>query len=150
MGNEATGDHPWEGIIRFAAVYDRALSQDEITTNFDAGVGEKYFLLFKLEQCDDLGENCEDLTGINDGYDSYVVFQAAVFDSYSYLFSDPYLYRIQGEGTTTPESSYNAIPLMGMRIGINGKEPTVGQAYAKLQTRRAGYTCYRGPRHDVA
>lgn len=134
MGNEATGDHPWEGIIRFAAVYDRALSQDEITTNFDAGVGEKYFLLFKLEQCDDLGENCEDLTGINDGYDSYVVFQAAVFDSYSYLFSDPYLYRIQGEGTTTPESSYNAIPLMGMRIGINGKEPTVGQAYAKLQT----------------
>ncbi len=62
------------------------------------------------------------------------MFQAAVFDSYSYLFSDPYLYRIQGEGTTTPESSYNAIPLMGMRIGINGKEPTVGQAYAKLQT----------------
>ena len=134
MGNEATGEYPWEGIIRFAAVYDRALTQDEITTNFDAGVGEKYFLLFKLEQCDELGENCEDLTGIDDGYDSYVVFQAAVFDSYSYLFSEPYLYRIQAEGTSTPESSYNAIPLEGMRIGINGKEPAVGQAFAKLQT----------------
>ena len=135
MGNEASGDRPWEGIIRFAAIYDRTLTEEEITTNFDAGVGEKYYLMFKLEHCE-TPDNCDDLTGIDDGFDSYVVFEAAIFDSYSYLFSDPFLYRIRNEDTdpaATP-SSYSAIPLEGMRIGINGKEPAVGQAYAKLQT----------------
>lgn len=133
MGNEASGDHPWEGVIRFAAVYDRALTQEEITTNFEAGVGEKYYLLFKLEHCDDPNDanTCRDLTGIDDGFDSYVVFEAAVFDSYSYLFSKPFLYRIS-QGTATDQSAYNNIPLEGMRIGINGKEPDVGQAFAKL------------------
>ena len=135
MGNEASGDRPWEGIIRFAAIYDRALNQEEITTNFDAGVGEKYYLLFKLEHCD-ASNNCDDLTGIDDGFDSYVVFEAAIFDSYSYLFSSPYLYRIRAAGTNSSvtQSSFSGVPLEGMRVGINGKEPAVGQAYAKLQT----------------
>ena len=135
MGNEASGDRPWEGIIRFAAIYDRALNQEEITTNFDAGVGEKYYLLFKLEHCD-ASNNCDDLTGIDDGFDSYVVFEAAIFDSYSYLFSSPYLYRIRATGTNSSvtQSSFSGVPLEGMRVGINGKEPAVGQAYAKLQT----------------
>ncbi|MDY6919579.1 MAG: LamG domain-containing protein [Pseudomonadota bacterium] len=135
MGNEASGDHQWEGIVRFAAVYDRALTAEEIATNFEAGVGEKYFLLFKLEHCSAPG-SCYDLTGINDGFDSYVVFEAAVFDSYSYLFSQPFLYRLRADGTAADAqpSSYTGVPLEGMRIGINGKEPDVGQAYAKLVT----------------
>ncbi len=135
LGNEATGEYPWEGIIRFAAIYDRALTQEEISTNFEAGVGEKYYLLFKLEHCETV-DSCTDLTGINDGFDSYLVFQAAIFDSYSYLFTDPFLYRIRADGTDpgATQSSFNSIPLEGMRIGINGKEPAVGQAYAKLAT----------------
>ena len=135
MGNEASGDRPWEGIIRFAAIYDRALSQEEITTNFEAGVGEKYYLLFKLEHCETV-DSCDDLTGIDDGFDSYVVFEAAIFDSYSYLFADPFLYRIRADGTdsSVTQSSFSGVALEGMRVGINGKEPVVGQAYAKLQT----------------
>ena len=138
LGNEASGDHQWEGIVRFAAVYDRALTQEEITTNFDAGVGEKYFLLFKLEHCSDPDDSatCVDLTGIDDGFDSYVVFEAAVFDSYSYLFSEPYLYRLRASDTASDAepSSYSGVLLGGMRVGINGKEPSVGQAFAKLST----------------
>lgn len=138
LGNEASGDHQWEGIVRFAAVYDRALTQDEITTNFDAGVGEKYYLMFKLEQCTNPADSatCSDLTGIDDGFDSYVVFEAAVFDSYSYLFSKPYLYRLRGAATASDAqpSSYSGVALEGMRVGINGKEPAVGQAFAKLNT----------------
>jgi hypothetical protein len=136
LGNEASGDRQWEGILRFVAVYDRVLTDDEITTNFDAGVGEKYYLLFKLEQCDAAGNNCVDLTGINDDFDSYVVFETSIFDSYSYLFSEPFLYRIEKGTAPDPavQDSYSNIPLEGMRIGINGKEPNVGQAYSKLQT----------------
>ncbi len=123
LGNEASNDRQWEGIIRFVAVYDRPLTQEEITTNFDAGVGERYYLLF----------NVTDLVDINDGWNSYVVFEASVFDSYSYLFNAPFLYRIAGSGSGQ-QSSYSAIPLEGMRLGLNGKEPGVGQAYAKLAT----------------
>jgi len=126
LGNETTGDHQWEGILRFVAVYDRALTQDDITKNFAAGVGEKYYLLF----------NVTDLVDIDDGFSSYVVFQTSIFDSYSYLFSQPFLYRIRQSGTDTnaEQDSYTSIPLEGMRIGINGKEPVTGQAYTQLKT----------------
>lgn len=131
MGSESSGAFQWQGIIRFAAIYNRVLQQEEILQNFDAGVGEKYYLMFKLEQCES-ENNCVDLTGINDGFDSYVVFETSVFDSYSYLFNQPFLYRIGNEGAT--QSSYSGVQVQGMRIGINGKEPSVGQAYAKLNT----------------
>lgn len=131
LGSESSGAFQWQGIIRFAAIYNRVLQPEEILQNFDAGVGEKYYLMFKLEHCEDV-DNCVDLTGINDGFDSYVVFETSVFDSYSYLFNQPFLYRIGSDGAT--QSSYSGIQLQGMRIGINGKEPTVGQAYAKLDT----------------
>ena len=37
VGNEITGDRPWRGTVLLAAVYDRALSADEINQNLDAG-----------------------------------------------------------------------------------------------------------------
>lgn len=122
LGNEASNDRQWEGIIRFVAIYDRALDEEEIAVNFEAGVGEKYYMLF----------NVTDLVDIDDGYNSYIVFEASIFDSYSYLFSQPFLYRLPGAGAGAKQTSYTNIPVEGMRIGLNGKEPGVGQAYAKL------------------
>ncbi len=126
LGSESSGALQWEGIIRFVSVYNRVLTQDEINTNFDAGVGEKYFLMF----------NVTDLVDIDDGFSSYVVFETSVFDSYSYLFNQPFLYRVRANGTAqdAEQDSFSNIPVEGMRIGINGKEPNVGQAYGKLQT----------------
>lgn len=124
LGNEASGNRPWEGIIRFAAVYDRALTNDEIGVNFTAGVGEKYYLMF----------NVTELVDIDDGFSSYVVFETSIFDSYSYLFSEPFLYRLPQNGTAADaeQDAYTGIPLEGIRIGVNGKEPVTGQAYGKL------------------
>lgn len=126
LGSESSGSRQWEGIIRFVSIYNRVLTTDEITTNFDAGVGEKYYLMF----------NVTDLVDIDDGFNSYVVFQTSVFDSYSYLFNEPFLYRVRASGTPQDavQDSYSNIPVSGMRVGINGKEPNVGQAYAKLST----------------
>ena len=46
LGNETTGQRQWQGVIKFAAIHNRALTPAQIQQNFAAGVGEKYFLLF--------------------------------------------------------------------------------------------------------
>jgi hypothetical protein len=38
LGNEATGDRPWLGEFHLVAIYDRALSKDEVVFNLDAGL----------------------------------------------------------------------------------------------------------------
>ncbi len=38
LANEASGDRPWVGELHLAAIYDRALSPDEVTQNYNAGV----------------------------------------------------------------------------------------------------------------
>jgi hypothetical protein len=76
-------------------------------------VGEKYFLLF----------NVTDLVNLPQ---SYVMFEVSQYDNYSYLFRQPKFISL--DESVLPGS----IPLEGMRIGINGKEAAVGQAYARL------------------
>ncbi|HLF10652.1 MAG TPA: LamG domain-containing protein, partial [Gammaproteobacteria bacterium] len=115
LGNEVSSDRDWMGVIRLVAIHNRALTPAQITQNFEAGVGEKFFLLFSVEH----------LTNVPD---SFVVFEAAQFDSYGYLFRKPFFISL--DGSAQP----NAIDLEGLRVGLNGAEAPVGQAYAKLDT----------------
>ena len=113
IGNEVDGLIPWMGVVRLVAIHNRALTQTQITQNFDAGVGEKFFLLFSVEH----------LTSVPE---SYVVFQAAQFDTYAYVFNNPFFISL--DGTAMPGN----LDLEGMRIVVNGQEMPVGQSYAKL------------------
>jgi hypothetical protein len=113
LGNEVSGDRPWSGVIRFVAVYNRAFTAQQIQTNFDAGIGERYYLLF----------NVEGLTGLSK---AYVLFMVSQYDSYSYLFTKPAFLSLD------PNVQPGGLILKGMRIGINGREARVGQAYAPL------------------
>ncbi|MCU7813826.1 MAG: LamG domain-containing protein [Candidatus Thiodiazotropha sp. (ex Rostrolucina anterorostrata)] len=115
LGNEASSNRPWAGKIRLLAIHNRALTQEQITQNFAAGVGEKYFLLFNVSELVNLPQ-------------SFIVFEVSQFDNYSYLFRQPKFISL--DETVLPGS----IPLEGMRIGINGKEAAIGQAYARLMT----------------
>jgi hypothetical protein len=115
LGNEVSGDRPFAGVIRLVAIHNRALTQEQVQQNFEAGVGEKFFLLF----------NVEDLTNIPD---SYVVFEASVFDSYAYLFRTPFFISL--DGTAQPDG----LDIQGLRIGVNGAEAHVGQAFANVDT----------------
>ena len=115
LGNEVSGDRQFQGVFRLVAVYNRALTQPQISQNFQAGVGEKFFLLFSVSH----------LTGVPR---SYVMFEVSQFDSYSYLFDKPTFISLD------PEARPGNIPLKGMRIGINGAEAEVGQAYRTLDT----------------
>ena len=114
LGNEVSGTRPWSGVVRLVALYNRALLPADVKANFDAGVGERYYLLFKLD---------DTLTNMAQ---SYLMFLVAQYDSYSYLFSKPSLISL--DPTVTPAG----VRIKGVRIGENGAELTVGQAYATL------------------
>lgn len=115
LGNEVSNDRPWAGVVRLVAVHDRALTQAQIQQNFDAGVGEKYFLLFGVEHITDVPK-------------SYVMFEAAQYDSFGYLFTNPKFISL--DASAKPGN----LELKGMRIGVNGAEPQIGQAYRLLET----------------
>jgi hypothetical protein len=114
LGNEVTGDAQWSGTIRLAAIHRRALAPEQVSQNFQAGVGESYYLLFDIS--DEIGAPAQS---------SYILFKASRFDNYSYLFEQPHFVTLDG---STPEG----IPIQGLRIAMNGSEVPVGQTYATL------------------
>jgi hypothetical protein len=115
LGNEVSSDRQWQGTLRLVAIHNRALTPDQVAQNFAAGVGEKFFLLFSVAH----------LTGMPE---SYILFEVSQFDNYSYLFNQPRFISLD------PAAAPDNIPISGMRIGINGKEAAVGQAYVNLDT----------------
>jgi hypothetical protein len=127
LGNEVSGDVPWAGSIRMVAVHNRVLSAEQVAQNFDVGIGQKFLLLFEVS----------DITHIAQ---SYVVLEVSQFDSYSYLFSDPFFVTLDSSASITD------IPLQGMRIGINGRQANVGQVYQNINTQltQADYVAGQG------
>lgn len=115
LGNEVSGNRPWAGTVRMVAMHNRALTDAQIVQNFEVGVGERFFLLFSIA----------DVISVPS---SYVLFGVSQFDSYSYLFEAPRLV-VLGTGGLPVD-----VPIEGMRIGLNGREVGVGQAYATLDT----------------
>jgi hypothetical protein len=115
LGNEASSDRPWDGVIRFAAFHNRALTGEQIRTNFAAGVGERYFLPFYIGH-------------LIDQPGAYLVFEVSRFDNYSYLFAAPYFINLEQDIVS------NEVPLAGLRLGINGRVPDVAQSFATLDT----------------
>ena len=127
LGNDADGNSLWQGTLKMVAIHNRALTDSQVRANFAVGVGQRYFLLFGVSHLIDVPQ-------------SYIVFEASQFDSYSYLFSEPFFISL--DPAQTPQS----IPLRGLRIGINGKPAAVGQAFANLDTSLGGeqYMAGRG------
>jgi len=126
LGNEISGDRPWTGQIKMVALHSHPLTPAQIQQNFDVGVGQKFFLLFYVGH--HLGEvgNPE----------SFIMFEVAQFDSFSYLFNKPTFINLNSGWTPSAD-----IDIKGLRIGINGKEARAGQAYANMDTAvtAAGY-----------
>ncbi|OJF69704.1 ATPase [Alteromonas sp. V450] len=116
LGSEVSGESEWAGTIRMVAIHNRTLSDDEIIKNFDAGVGQQYYLLFGVSDLIDVP-------------DSYIVFEVSQFDSFSYLFAEPFFISLDSS-PTIPD-----ISVQGMRIGINGRESFAGQVFSTLDTR---------------
>ena len=116
LGNEVSGNRSWQGLIKFVAIHSRAMSASQVMQNFNAGVGERYYLLF----------NVSTVTGVSQ---AYVMFTVSQYDSYGYLFDAPTFVSLDKSVTSFPD-----IPVQGIRVGINGTVPQVGQAYIPLNT----------------
>jgi cytochrome c553 len=115
IGAETSSDHPWTGVVRMLAIHDRALTAAQVQQNFTAGVGEKYYLLFDVSTLVNLPK-------------SYIMLTGSELDSYSYLFARPTFINLD------PTQKPSNIPIAGIRIGLNGAEVGVGQAYIPLNT----------------
>ena len=113
LGAEVTGKEQWTGTIKFAAIHSRALTASQVLENFNAGVGQSYYLLFDISA----------QTGIPQ---TYILFRASQYDTYSYLFTNPTFYSLD------PNAAPSNIVIKGMRIGVNGVIPQAGQSYATL------------------
>src|SRR6185437_6041323 len=127
LGNEVDGTRQWQGVIKFVEIQNRALSAAEVATNFAAGVGERYYMLF-------------DVSALSGVAQSYIEMTASVYDSYSYLFTNPTFISLD------PNAAPASIPIKGMRIGVNGVIGLNGQAYSTLNTTIGGsnYTAAGG------
>lgn len=113
LGSEVSGEGQFAGTFRFVAVHNRVLTEAQIFQNFDAGVGEKFYLLFGVSHLIDVPE-------------AYILFEVAQFDNFGYLFSEPHFLSLDETAT------FSGIPLAGMRVGMNGRELDVGQTYRTL------------------
>lgn len=115
LGNEVSNNRQWQGVIRMVAIHNRALTAQQVQQNFEAGVGEKFFLLFGISHLIDVPK-------------AYIMFETTQYDSFSYLFNSPRFISLD------PAAMPGSIALEGMRIGVNGVEAVVGQAYRLLDT----------------
>jgi hypothetical protein len=124
LGNETSTNRQWEGVLRLVAIHNRALTPTQIQQNFDAGVGEKYFMLFSVAHL------------LPDVAQPYVMLEAQQLDSYGIQFAKPTFISL-ATGTTIPE-----LPMAGIRIGMNGLDTHNGQTYVPINTTvgGAGYT----------
>src|SRR5271170_889784 len=73
LGSEVSSDNAFQGEIKFLAVHSRALSAAQVLQNFNAGVGQRYYLLF----------NVSSVVGLSE---AYMMFTVSQYDNYSYLF----------------------------------------------------------------
>ena len=119
LGNEVSGDRSWQGLIKFVAIHSRSMTPAQVMLNFNAGVGQRYYVLF----------NVSDVVGVSQ---AYVMFTVSQYDSYSYLFYQPTFVSL--DPTVSSSTLPASIPVQGIRIGINGTVPQVGQAYIPLNT----------------
>jgi hypothetical protein len=127
LGAETTGKEQWLGVIRFVAIHSRALTAAQVMQNYNAGVGEKYFMLF-------------DVTALSGVPQSYIQVTASVLDSYAYQFTAPTFISLN------PNAAPANIPISGIRFGVNGVLQSSGQTWQMVNTTIGGsaYTAAGG------
>lgn len=113
LGNEGNNQASWQGQMKLVTVYERALSDNEVLQNFDAGIGMTNVLNF-------------DVSAVTGVAGSAITMEFADFDKSAYYFGRPTF--------VAPGTLAAPIPLQGLRIAINGKVPVASQAFYSLKT----------------
>jgi hypothetical protein len=112
--------------LRLVAIHNRVLTPAQIMQNFEAGVGEKYFMLF----------NVSHLVSVPD---AYVMLEAQQLDTYGLQFSKPTFISLNSGATVSN------LEIGGVRIGRNGTDHINGQVFQPIDvTVGANYTAATG------
>ncbi len=128
LGNTTANSNHWEGALRMVAIHNRALTPEQVTQNFDVGVGQKFFLMFSVAEQLNEERVCHIMNGEERINYCYVVFEVSQFDESSYLFDRPFFVNIN------PDGGDINFDLAGIHLGINGKLTEIGQAYVNVDT----------------
>jgi len=128
LGNTTSGDNPWTGALRMVAIHNRAMTPEQVTQNYDAGVGQKFFLMFSVSEILDRQGVCHIGNGESRTNYCYVVFEVSQFDDSSYLFDHPFFVNINPDGGDVN------FDVAGIHLGINGKLARIGQAFVNVQS----------------
>jgi hypothetical protein len=131
LGSEVSGRFNFAGTIRMVAVHSRVLTPAQIFSNFDAGIGQKFYVLFGVSDIVNVAQ-------------SYVGFEVSQFDSYSYLFAEPFVVSLD------PAANLDGIDLHGIRIGVNGREEKTGQVFATIKATVDGTQASQGLGYKVS
>jgi Concanavalin A-like lectin/glucanases superfamily len=127
LGNETSTNRQWQGVMRLVAIHNRALTPAQIKQNFDAGVGEKYYMLFDISHLVTVPK-------------AYVMIEAQQLDSYGLQFNKPTFISLD------PTASVANLSIEGIHFGVNGNVLKVGQVYQPLKATIGGssYTAAAG------
>ena len=117
LGNETSGDHPWQGSIALCRGTRRGADAATDSAEFRRRRGRQ---LLPAVRCQRLINTPQ----------SYIMFTASQYDSYSYLFARPTFINLNPSFMPT-----SPIPIQGIRIGVNGAEVPVDQAYSHSASR---------------
>lgn len=126
LGNSTAGTNPWAGAVRMVALHNRALSPAQVVQNFDVGVGQKYYLLFSVAELVESEQSCRSQESGEPVNYCYVVFEVSQFDDSSYLFNQPFFVNLN------PDGGEFDFDLRGIRIGVNGRVASIGQAFVNV------------------
>ena len=127
LGNETSTNRQWEGVLRLVAIHNRALTPSQIQQNFEAGVGEKYFMLFNVSHLVTVPQ-------------AYVMIEASQLDSYGLQFAKPTFISLDAN------ASVANLQISGVRVGVNGATPARRPGLRAAQHRSVGsnYTAGAG------
>ena len=125
LGNETSTNRQWEGVMRMVAIHNRVLTPEQIVQNFDAGVGEKYFMLFNVSHLVNVPQ-------------AYMMLEASQLDSYGIQFTKPTFISLD------PNATVANLPIAGIRIGLNGDDHHPGQTYIPLNATIGGASYVAG------
>lgn len=109
LGNEVTDNRLWQGVIKFVAIHNTALTSGQVRQNFDAGAGTILTLRFDLA----------DVVGTP----AYIDMQAAQIDEFGYLFAEPVFV-----------SDTTGIRVKNIRIAVNDVVPVAEQVFRRVDT----------------
>ena len=133
LGNEVSGDDSWQGEIKFVAIHQRALTAAQMLQNYNAGVGQRYYLLF----------NVSNVPGVNVSQ-AYIMFTVSQYDSYSYLFYQPTFISLD------PTAKPTSIPLSGHAHRHQRHDPAGGPGVHPAEHHHHGGELHRSRRGAVA